>query len=141
MRKVATTISDAAACFDLATRQDVWDADGASGVSPLPSPDEIYVDRSIATADGEAPASRPFDTLKRRLMRSQQRILVFGQIGSGKSMELRHFTRDRQLIDRYEVLSLSLADHLNLLAEANVRLVLLAIAVKIFAGNVGGLIK
>jgi len=43
-------------------------------------------------------------------------------------MELRQVSRDAQLIARYEVLGLSLTEHLHLLAEADVRLVLLAIA-------------
>lgn len=120
--KKASTITEAAFGPFETSNRDVWRDDVA-----WPSA-EVYVSRAGGPAD--APESKPYLRLRRRLLKSRdaQRMLLHGQIGSGKSMELHQLTLDPEIRTAYEVVSISLADRLNLAAEVNVRLVLLALA-------------
>jgi hypothetical protein len=121
--KPATTVQEAAIGAFQTYQRDVWDPE-----SRFPAAD-VYTDRVSVGGAGPQP-SRPFIEIRRRLLRSSdaQRLVLSGQIGAGKSMELYQLSRDPDVRESREVVSLSLADRLNLQASVNIRLVLLALA-------------
>lgn len=125
--KQARTIGEAAYEAFPTCERDVWQEDG--GAFPA---DQVYVSRELAagSAARHLAESKPYLRIKRRLFRSAgaQRFLLHGQIGTGKSMELKQLALDAQVRTSHVVISLSLAERLNLAVEVNIRLVLLALA-------------
>ncbi len=127
---LAQTIADAAFEAFATHNRDVWQesADAPFGA------DAVYVERpGLAGEEGGAaplPQSRPYPQIKRHLLRgrSAQRFVLHGQIGAGKSMELRRLSRDEAVKGKFLILPLSLSERLNLAAKVNIRFVLLTLA-------------
>ncbi len=121
----AKTVGEAAFGAFSTYKRDVWQ----EGDVPISARD-AYVERGQPVASDTLPPIRPAQQMRRHLLRSadRQRLLVHGQIGTGKSMELHHLLGDQQIRERLEVVRLSLVDRLNLSAPVNIRLVLVAMA-------------
>lgn len=103
--------------------RDVWEDDPDT---PFRS---VYVDRAMLGGPGDG-GGRPWRTMMRRLAHVQDyvRILLSGQIGSGKSMELRRLAEEQVIAERFERVSFRLTDRLNVAAPVDMRFLLLAVA-------------
>ncbi|MCK6502518.1 hypothetical protein L6R53_03835 [Myxococcota bacterium] len=119
----ARTVGEAAFGPFLTFDRNIWERDDRF---PF---DQVYVDRGELGAPGGAGA-RPYRSLLRRLTRVQgySRALLTGQIGSGKSMELRKLTEEPDIARGFEVVAFSVTDRLNVGARVDIRYLMLAIA-------------
>jgi hypothetical protein len=106
--------------------RNVWE--DAKGV--LPDFAEMYVERPAPEGAGRrhlAPISR---RMRDDLIESNgaEKVLLTGQMGSGKSMELRQLYEATDIRERFECLKVVLTERLNLASAIDIRYVLLALA-------------
>lgn len=118
----ARTLDDAAYNALLNFNRNIWEEP-----SYWWSFEEAYVDRSLAPDGDLAPRFKHIGALLLN-NRGNTKVLFTGQIGSGKSMELRRLAEEPEIKQKFEVVRFSVLDKLNDAIDNDINHVLLAMA-------------
>ena len=122
----AASVSQAAFQQFASIDRNVWE--NAAGV--LPEFDEVYVERPAPEGAGGRHLAPIFHQMRDDLTRTAgaEKVLLTGQMGSGKSMELRRLYEATDVRERFECLKVVLTERMNLAGAIDIRYVLLALA-------------
>lgn len=118
----ARTLDDAAYNSLLNFNRNIWEEP-----SDWWSFEEAYVDRSLAPDGDLAPRFKHIGALLLK-NRGNTKVLFTGQIGSGKSMELRRLAEEPEIKEAFEIVRFSVLDKLNDAIDNDINHVLLAMA-------------
>jgi hypothetical protein len=122
----ATSVREAAFRQFASYDRNVWE--DRKGV--LPDFDDVYVERPAPVGA----AGRHQDPISRQMRDAlietdgAEKVLLTGQMGSGKSMELRRLYEATDIRERFECLKVVLTERLNMASAIDIRYVLLALA-------------
>jgi hypothetical protein len=106
--------------------RNIWE----NAADQLPAFDQVYVERPAPEGAGGRRLLAVAERMRDDLVRTQgaTKVLLTGQRGSGKSMELRRLYESEAVRGRFECLKVILDERLNTASAIDIRYVLLALA-------------